>query len=467
MLSLDELPSPRGLPLLGNSLTIKPSRIYQTLCDWAEQLGSRYTFKIGRQRILVVSDPVIIAQLLRERPGKFRRWVKMEELGLEVGADGVFVAEGDKWRRHRELVVPAFNGQHIEQFWERLKGLTDRLEERWRQVAHSGESVDMRKESMRYTVDVVTGFAFGSVLDTLSDKNSALQGYLSMFLQTAARRQAALFPYWRYVKLKWDRDFDVALASINQIVHDLIERARTHLGEDPQAVANPANLVEALVASQAKDSSATITDGEIIGNVLTFLLAGEDTTANTIAWTVYYISRYPDVQKKMQLEIDGLLGRASGISSMKQIEALPYINAVIQESMRLKPVFPLLTLEPNDAVEVAGVAVEKGTPLFLLLGRPGQQETFFKQSAEFQPDRWLNHSNFSGDHPKAFMPFGSGPRYCPGHRLAKLECVMAISMLVKNFTVVPDPQACAVQEQYAFTLCPSQVSVVLQERHRL
>lgn len=464
MLALNRLPHPRGLPLIGNSLQIKPSRAYQKLCEWADRYGALYTFRIGLRRILVISDPDIICELLRERPGKFRRWKKMEELGLEVGADGVFVAEGDKWRRHRELIVPTFNNQHVKQFWGRLEAVTDRLEQRWSRLADTGESVDIRKDSMRYTVDVVTGFAFGNDLNTLNDSDNTLQGHLSKFLQTAARRQAAIFPYWRYIKLPWDREFDVALAQIKQIVNELIEQARYRIANDPELAANPTNLVEALVAYQNKDTCSSLTDGEIVGNVLTFLLAGEDTTANTIAWTMYYMAMHPEIQGEMQREADAVIGNGSRVHDIKQVEELPYINAVIQESMRLKPVFPLLTLEPNQDVEIAGIEVIKGTPLFLLPGNLGRQDSCFIDANDFIPRRWLGDSRFSNDNTKAFMPFGSGPRFCPGHRLAKLECVMAISTLVKNYTVINDLAAAPTHETYAFTLCPSQVVVKLGKR---
>ncbi len=464
MPAIEQLPGPAGLPLLGNALQLKSSQVYRQLCEWADRYGSIYTFRIGRRRILVISDAALIGELLRDRPEKFRRWSKMEELGLEVGADGVFVAEGQKWRRHRELVVPAFDKLHVKHFWSRLEAVTERLENHWRARAIARRAFDIRQDSMSYTVDIVAGFAFGHDLNTLNDKDSVLQGHLSQFLHTAARRQAAIFPYWRYLKSKLDRKFDASLAQINQTVNEMIAQARVRIAVDPSLCERPGNMVEALVAYQNNNDTRALSDGEIVGNVLTFLLAGEDTTANTIAWTIYYMARHPDIQREMQREVDSVIGAGTRLSDIRQIDELRYVNAVIQESMRLKPVFPLLTLEPNQDVVIDNVSVTRGTPLFLLPGHLGQQSGCFTDAWQMRPERWLDDARYVDDNHKAFMPFGSGPRYCPGHRLAKLECLMAISTLARNFHVLPDPDAVETSEIYAFTLCPSHVPVLLSKR---
>lgn len=464
MPTIEQLPGPAGLPLVGNALQLKPARAYQQLCEWADRYGPVYRLKIGRRSILVISDAAVISEVLRNRPATYRRWNKMEELGLEVGADGVFVAEGDKWRRHRALIVPTFGQQPLRRFWTRLDAVTERLEQQWHRRAVGRQPFDIRQDAMRYTVDIVAGFAFGSDLDTLNDQDSPLQGYLSQFLQTAARRQAAIFPYWRYVKSAADRNFDVALSRINQTVSDMIAQTRARMAADPQRGERPGNMIEALVAHQASHPTETLGDGEIVGNVLTFLLAGEDTTANTIAWTIYYMARHPEIQGEMQREADRVIGAGSRVSEMEQLDELRYTHAVIQESMRLKPVFPLLTLEPNQDVLIGDLPVSRGTPLFLLSGLPGQQAAHFTDAQQMCPTRWLNDPRYRDDNGKAFMPFGSGPRYCPGHRLATLECVMAISTLARNFNVRADATAQQTREVYAFTLCPSQVSVTLQKR---
>ena len=465
MSTIDALPGPRGLPLIGNLLQLEPSHTYRILCDWADQHGAIYTFRIGNLRVVTISDTALIDQLLRDRPDKFRRWQKMEELAMEIGADGVFIAEGEKWRRHRKKVMHALNSHHVRQFWGRLEVVTNRLLARWQSASTRAEPVDMRGDLMRYTVDVVSGFAFGHDLNTLEDIRNPIQQHLAKVFEAAARRQTALFPYWRYLKLPRDRELDTALIEVNKTIHDMIDKARAQLAANPERHTNPANLLEALVDGQNKEEGS-FTDGEIVGNVLTLLLAGEDTTANAISWAVYFMVKHPDVQKKMQQEVDGVLGVASHPKDINDLDKLPYVEAVVKEALRQKPVFPIIALEPYQDIALQGINVPKGTPLFLLTGHLGRQDSNFTDAHIFQPERWLDTdiSESRCHNPKGSLPFGAGLRYCPGQRLAMLEMMMALAMLSKNFTVTAVTDLLPTQEHYAFTLCPTHVTVNLEQR---
>ncbi|KAF3998447.1 cytochrome P450 [Glaciimonas immobilis] len=465
MHTIQNIPSPGGLPLIGNLLQLRPDRTYQTLCDWADQHGSMYFFRIAHRRIVVLSDPALIDRLLRERPEKFRRWQKIEELAMEIGADGVFIAEGEKWWRHRKMVMYALNHHHVKQFWGRLEVVTARLQARWEALANIGTPLDMRHDLMRYTVDVVSGFAFGHDLNTLEDLHHPIQEHLAKIFEAAARRQTALFPYWRYVKFKHDRELDFALVEVNKIIRNMISKARDRLTDNPALQAAPSNLLEALVVGQSNEQGS-FTDGEIVGNVLTLLLAGEDTTANTISWVVYFMTQYPEVQQRMQQEIDHVLEGATRPASINSLDRLPYIEAVVKEALRQKPVFPIITLEPTEDVELNGVTFLKGTPLFLLTGHLGRQQKNFVDAHLFKPERWLDTGGADRPqhNPKGSVPFGAGLRYCPGQRLAMLEIKMVLAMLVKNFTVTSSPDALPTLEHYAFTLCPTHLIVNLESR---
>ncbi|MGS0740504.1 cytochrome P450 [Glaciimonas sp. GG7] len=467
MPTLNDFPGPRGFPLLGNLMQLDPTRTYQILCDWADQYGSVFAFRIGNRRIVTITDTALIDQMLRERPERFRRWSKLEELALEVDADGVFVAEGEKWRRHRKMVMYALNHHHVRQFGDRLEVVTRRLKQRWETVAKSGKPVDMRCDLMRYTVDVVSGFAFGHDLNTLEDMRNPIQQHLSQVFEAAARRQTALFPYWRYIKLPADRALDAALTEVNKTIQEMIVNARDRLAASPALQTNPTNLLEALVAVQSTEEG-TFTDAEIVGNVLTLLLVGEDTTANTLSWVIYFMAQYPEVQEKMQIEIDSILNTVGRPLDIKSLDQLPYIEAVVKETLRQKPIFPLVALEPHQDIDIHGVDVPKGTPLFLLTGHLGRQDANFTNAHLFLPERWLDSEKNAQHNLKGFLPFGAGSRYCPGQRLAMSEIMAVLAMLAKNFTVSQAASALGIaptREHYAFTLCPTHVTVTLKQRH--
>ncbi len=465
LLSLDQLPGPRGLAFLGNVWQLKSKQLHRVLSKWAEEFGPVYVFRIAKRPILTIADADLIGEVLRDRPEGYRRWRKMEELGLEIGANGVFIAEGEEWRRHRKLIMYALSATHLKQFLGRLETVTGRLQRRWERAALKSERVNVQDDLTRYTVDVTSSLAFGTDLNTLEEPGDAIQQHLEKVFPAIARRQTALFPYWRYVQLPADREVEVALAEVRKLVNRLILSSRARLSVDPILRAKPSNLIEALIVAQENEPGA-LRDEEIFGNILTVLLAGEDTTANTIAWMIHFMVEHPEIQALMQEEADRLNGIGEHSQDSAGPDRLPYIEAVAYETLRHKWVAPMLLLEPNADTHVRGIHVPKGTPVFVLTGHVGMQDSNFIAAKHFRPERWLHASDAdtASHNTRAFMPFGAGPRYCPGRHLAMLEIRMVVRMLARSFEVYRAPGTPAPGELYAFTMMPTDLVVTLRPR---
>ena len=124
---LADLPSPRGLPVIGNALQMDLPRLHQVLEDWSRQLGSRYAIRVGRRRIFVTSDPMLLQTVLRERPERYRRLSIVESVLTEMRANGVFSVEGDAWRPQRRLVMQALASTNFRTYFPALKAITERL----------------------------------------------------------------------------------------------------------------------------------------------------------------------------------------------------------------------------------------------------------------------------------------------------------------------------------------------------
>src|SRR5262249_49587085 len=152
--TLDDLPGPRGLPLLGNLHQIDVASAHKTLARWADEFGPFYRLRIGLRNAVAVADPELIHEVLRDRPGRFRRIRIMQDAMLDVGIDGVFTAEGTDWRRQRKLAMHALNTEQLRGFFQRLDQVTERLQRRWQRTAAAGERVDAQRDLMRFTVDV-------------------------------------------------------------------------------------------------------------------------------------------------------------------------------------------------------------------------------------------------------------------------------------------------------------------------
>lgn len=451
---LADLPGPRGLPLVGNLFQLDARRMHQTLEQWHETYGSAYTCRIGTKRFLVTSRPSIIREVLRNRPQSARRLDTIEPVFREMGVDGVFSAEGEAWRRQRRFVMQGLDTRHLRQFLPTLVKVTQRLKERWAEWADSQRLVDVQKDLMCYTVDVTTNLSFGYDMNTLQKGADVLQEHLERALRMAQRRLFAPVPYWRYVKLPSDRALDAALNEIDEIVNSFIDMARDRLARRPELVEHPTNFLEALLAAQ-QDDAAPLRDEEIAANVLTLLVAGEDTTANTMAWMMHYMMEHPDVQQRMRAEADAVLGAERMPLTLEAANRLLFIDATAHETLRLKAVTPLFYVTMNETMIVDDLELPRGTSVIFLLRAGGLREEDFSEAHRFHPERWLGSGARSGvSHRPTYIPFGDGPRLCPGRSLALLEIKMVMSMLCRNFELVAPEGGAAVGERLRFTMMP-------------
>jgi len=467
--TLNDLPGPRGLPLLGNALEVKPKELHRLLSGWADKFGPLFVFKVATTRILTVTDAEIIQQLLHDRPDRLRRWRKIEDIMADIKANGLFSAEGADWRRQRKYVVHMLNGSHIREFIPRFEEVAGRLRRRWWRAAMAGKSMNVHADLMRLTVDVTSGLAFGKDVNTIEEKRDPIQVHLDKLFPAIARRQTALFPYWRYIPLREDREVAFAVKEIGKFIDGLIDETRARLAATPELRANPRNLLEALVAAQQKDEEGP-SDDEISANVMTMLLAGEDTTANTLSYMIHYLMEFPHVQVAVQEEVDRVFGMTEQPwQDPATPDRLQYVEAFANEAMRCKPVGGHLFLEPNEDIQIRDVIVPKGTPILALNGYVGTQEANFDGAKDFRPERWLRDmpENDGAHNTRAFMPFGAGARFCPGRKLAMLQIKMVTAMLCRDFEVTRPKDALPMEDIYNFTVGPTHVYATLRPRRTI
>jgi cytochrome P450 len=420
--------------------------------------------------VVVVADPEVMQPILKGRPKLYRRLDSIESVFREMGIAGVFSVEGQDWQRQRRMTVHALDSGHLREFLPTLVKVTERLKRRWIRAAETHATVDIQQDLMRYTVDVTTNLAFGYDMNTLENDGDVIQHDLEKILPMINRRINAPIAYWRRFKLGDDRALDRSLARIRTTISGFITRARARLAADPRLVAQPTNLLEAMLAAR-DDDGAEFTDEEVYGNVLTMLLAGEDTTANTMAWMMHFMTEHPAVQARMVAEAEQVVGRSGALSQLADVARLVYCDAVAQEAMRLKPVAPIIFLETLEDVEFGDVALEKGTAMFLLTMHAGLQDEHFAAADRFRPERWIEAAAATAPaqepaahDAKAFLPFGAGPRFCPGRQLAMVEIKTVMAMLCASFELTKTEPAEPVRELFSFTMMPENLFVQLKQR---
>jgi cytochrome P450 len=459
--AISDLPGPRGLPLIGNALRLRPHSLHQTAERWSEKYGSVYRLDFGPRRVVVLGDADAINAALRDRPDGFRRWREILEITEEIGEVGVFAAEGDDWRRMRRLAVTALNSNHLQRYFEIVSTCTARLHRRLVTAAAEGHGIEIGEALSSFTVDVTSALAFGHDLNTLERGDGGLQEHLHRVFHMTNRRIFMPFPYWRYFKLPEDRALDRSIAEIEKAVRAFIAQTRRRMTERPELRESPENFLESMIAAQETEDA--FSDEEILGSVNTLLLAGEDTTSHSMAWTIWWMARRPDIQARMAEEASDVLGEQPFASEYETVDGFRYGEAVIRESMRLTPVVPVSGIEPLTDTEVAGVEAPTGTRLLLLHRYAGLQGV--ERAEQFLPERWLEEDDeLEAPDQKSFLNFGAGPRFCPGRNLAFLEAKTALGMIARNFEIELDPAAPPVKEVLGFTMSPGGLRVRLRER---
>jgi cytochrome P450 len=458
-----DLPCPPGLPLLGNLFQMGPAKLHLTLEQWAKRFGSPFRVQLGTIPITVWTQAELFQTVMRERPHLYRRFAPIESVMAELGGNGLFAAEGPAWEPQRRLIMRALSISNIKAFYPTLAAITARLLIRLRQAEKKNRTLEMTEELKRYTVDVTSTLAFGEDPHTLEQERGVIQEQLALIPPALMRRVTALFPYWHYVTLPQDRRLARAMVEVHSYIQKMIERARERMGRSPDA--SPHNLLEAMLAARNEPDS-TVTDEQVSANVLTLLVAGEDTTANAIAWGLMYIAADAHMQNRLFVQSHAALGESRVCPDYDALKHLDLCEAVCSEALRLRPVAAIQTFEPLTDVCLGGVAIPAGTRM-LFLTRPSMLDSQnFVRPETFDPDRWRHPRDPSeGVHEqKAYLTFGAGPRVCPGRYLAAVEMRLVISMLMRNFTIDLAVDPAEIKEVSAFTMVPNKMPVRLKPR---
>ncbi len=275
-----------------------------------------------------------------------------------MGIAGVFSEEGKGWRRGRPCdcrraeLKPPTALLHI------ITTATERLYRRLTVVAKEGRSIDITGELTSLTVDVTSALAFGHDLNTLEGGDVGVQIHI--------RRVSRRFPGGCWLRSRLgvmcgclaDRALDRSLVRLHEAVRGFIEQARQRMRDRPELYEAPKNFLEGMLAAQ--ESEGTFTDEEVIGNALTLLLAGEDTTAHTMAWTLWFLAQHNDIQERWAQEAQEVLGEQRFPDDYDAMAKLSYGEAVLRESMRLKPVAVALTVESVSDMTSAGTLIPAG-----------------------------------------------------------------------------------------------------------
>jgi cytochrome P450 len=368
------------------------------------------------------------------------------------------------------MVMAAFAPEHVRQYYPALAQVARRLASRWALAAQDGSAIELQPDLMRFTVDTIAGLAFGADVNTLQSDGDVIQQHLDKIFPALFNRIMKPVATWRYVRSAGDRQLEQAVAEVKAAVDGFVLQARARMAADPQRRERPHNLLEAMIVA-ADEPGSGIDDQLVAGNVLTMLLAGEDTTANTLAWMIHLLWQHPAALARACDEVREVCGDARQ-PTLEQLARLDYVEACAHETMRLKPVAPLLPLQALRDVRLGDVLVPAGRIVLSLMRRDSIKEEHLPRAAAFEPERWLavagnaSPALQAASAKRVSMPFGAGPRICPGRYLALLEMKVALATLLGRFEItdVRTHDGQPPRENLAFTMAPVGLLMRLRQR---
>lgn len=335
----------------------------------------------------------------------YDKWTRGYLFLRKVLGDGLLTAEGETWKKHRRIANPAFQQARIASFAETFRSEASALADRWVAAARSGETVDIAEQMNGLTLRVACQTLFSlDISQHAGSISEAVSDLLGGFVRSVTN------PLLLQLPLPSTRRWYRALRTLDGVVRGIIARRRAE-GAEHQ------DLLGLLMAARDSETGEALGDEQLRDEVLTMLVAGHETTANALTWTIYRLSQHPDVAAR--------LGEPG------------WMDLVLKESMRLHPPAWVVTRRALQPDTLSGMAVPRGGFVFLSPYAIHRNPAIWSDPERFDPERFLPERGVCPDgspRPKlAYLPFGAGQRKCIGEPFAMLEASVMLGVLAERF----------------------------------
>lgn len=404
-----------GRPLSGSLQDLKRDPI--GLFTRAALLGDVVRMEFPYVSLHLFAHPDHVRRVLVEQHRAYGKQTNGHRVLKLFLGEGMLVAEGEAWRKKRRLAQPAFHHQEVGRFSTIMSGAAQEMIARW----NGGGVIDADAEMMAISLKIV-GLALLST--DLSDRTEEVSDALTTVLGQLGERTTFLFPDM-FFPAEDQATFDRALAELDSVVEMIIEQRKN--AKNP-----PRDLLTLLMSAQDEETGERLDTRGLRDEVMTLILAGHETTANALTWSLHLLSRDPEAQAKLFAEVTEVLGGEA--PSLAHLPRLTYTSAVISEAMRLFPPGWMLTRSVTTDDEVGGFTIPAGSYVLLSSFITHRDARFWPEPERFVPERFIGESTA----PRyAYFPFGGGPRQCIGAGFALMEAAIVLASIAQKFELAP------------------------------
>ena len=397
-----------------NPLQVIPQAVYER--DFVPYVG-------GRAGLAWITAPAFVKTVLLDEREKFHKLAQIRVLGPLLGK-GILTSEGADWKWQRQTAAPLFRQQELANFVPNFVRAAEDVAARWR-AAPQGAVQAIERDMTRATFQVIS-----TTLLPMADAQvmDAIEHSTANFQKTGAWSQLyALARLPRWLPQPRQRANRRAVLALRAAVGRLLTERRAS-GLEPH------DLMQSLMRARDPDTGQAMNDEQLIDNLLTFYLAGHETTAKALTWTVYLLARSPHWTAALKDEIARVTGGAA--VSAGDIERLVLVQQVLKESMRLYPPVPMMTRQAVAEAQLGPHSIAAGTSVVMSIYAIHRHRTRWSDPDAFDPERFAPAKE--AQIPRyQYMPFGAGPRICIGMAFAMLEATAMLATLLQRARFAP------------------------------
>ncbi len=459
------IPSPSKKPLLGNILDVSASAPVQNLVALARELGPIYQLDMMGKPITVVSGFALADELSDE--SRFDKSVRGALHRVRtISGDGLFTAYTTEpnWSKAHNILLPNFGDRAMQGYHPMMLDVAEQLMLKWERL-NPDDEIDVVHDMTALTLDTIGICGFGYRFNSFYREDNhpfvdAMVDALEISMSQRGLPFEEIFTRPRQARLAGDAQYLNKV--VDQIVHDRKE-ARAAQGDEPQKK----DMLDYMLAGIDRKSGERLDDTNIRYQIITFLIAGHETTSGLLSFTTYFLLTNPDVLAKAYEEVDRVLGTDLSVKpTMKQVNALTYVQQILKESLRLWPTAPAFALLPyKDEVLGGKYAIKARSQVVLLLPALHRDPAVWGERAEiFDPDNFLPERERARP-TNAYKPFGNGQRACIGRQFAMQESALVIGMMLQRFRLI-DHKRYQLKLKETLTIKPEGLKIKVRPRVR-
>ena len=405
-------PGPKPHFIIGNMplASLDPLAIFE---KWAHEFGDIFYYRALWIQVYFLNHPDLIESVLVRNYQNFLKDHVVRKSRWFFG-DGLLTNEGESWLRQRRLAQPAFHRERVAGYAKIMTEYSEEMLAAW----HDGEVRDVHQEMMQLTLRIVVRALF----NVESREVGQISAAMNVLMSNSVGIRLLLPPAARFLPTPAMIEFRRAIRHLEEMVYRIIaERRRNE--------ADTGDLLSMLMQARDEDGSR-MSDKQLRDEVMTFLLAGHETTALALSWSWHLLAQNPEAEAKLHEELDRVLGgRTPQFSDLRNLN---YTERVIKESMRLyPPAWSIARTVVND-FDIAGYRIPSGANVVMSTWIMHHDPRYFPDPYKFDPDRWLSEE--SKRLPRfAYFPFGGGPRQCIGNSFAMMEATLLLATIAQRF----------------------------------